>query len=80
MYDYNDIDNNIPVSLFDHVFSSAESFGSHTVGSLKSFVGAILGSVFAFILLILSTIITFIVVVGVCACSHRCPLYKWRHR
>ena len=28
----------------------------------------------------MAIIITFIVIIGVCACNHRCPLYKWRHR
>ena len=78
-YDYDDTDIN-PESLFDNAFSRAESFHSNLVGSIESYTGLIIGITFLFILLILATIITFVVVIGVCACNHRCPLYKWRHR
>ena len=53
------------------------SRGYHTLGLL---LGSIFGSIFGFILLILAIVITLILVIGVCACNHRCPLYKWRNR
>ena len=42
--------------------------------------GYILGLPFGLVILVIVIITTIIVVFVVCACYHRCPLYKWRHR
>ena len=60
-------------AFLDDIYSR----GYHTLGLL---LGSIFGSIFGFIFLILAIVITLILVIGVCACNHRCPLYKWRHR
>lgn len=59
--------------FLDNVYSQ----GRQILGEI---LGSIIGGIFGFILLIVAIIITLVLVIRICACNHRCPLYKWRHR